>query len=144
MGADIARRLPEAYEPATRRKALNRTFKRVLADRVEHHVDAAARGKFENSLGEILAARHRNVIAAGPFRLFGLGVARRRADDSRAERLRPSGDNSADAAGGSVDQDRLARPHMGDVMEQKPGAHSLEQQRRGDLVTDRFWEADKE
>src|SRR5258707_2737991 len=102
MGAYIARRLPKAYEPATRRETLNRTLKRVLADRVEDHVDAAARGKIHDSFGEVLAARDRDVIAAGPFRFSSLDVARRRADDSGAKRLRPAGDNSSDAAGSCV------------------------------------------
>ena len=135
MGPYIARRLPKAYEPAARREALDRTLKRVLADRVEDHVDAAARGEIQDGFGEILAARDRDVVAAGPFRLLSLGLARRRADDSHAQRLRPMADNSADAAGSGVDQYRLARPHMGHVMEQKPGANSFQQQRGGDLVS---------
>ena len=97
MGAYIARRLPKTYEPATRREALNRTLKRVLTDRVEDHVDAAARGKIQDNFGEVLTASDRDVIAAAPFRLLSLGVARRRADDSGAKRLRPAADNSADA-----------------------------------------------
>ena len=57
MGADIARRLPEAYEATARRKALDRALKSVLADRVEDHVDAVARGEIQNRFGEVLASR---------------------------------------------------------------------------------------
>src|ERR1700722_2792241 len=39
MGSYIARRLPKAYEAAARREALDRALKRVLADRVEDHLE---------------------------------------------------------------------------------------------------------
>src|ERR1700729_1375799 len=124
MNADVARRLAKADQVTARGKAPNRARERVLADGVEDNVDAAALSEIEHSSGEVLAARNPDVVAAGPFRLLSLGLAGGCADDGYAKRLRPTGNNFAHAAGGGVDQDRLACPHTRDVMEQKTGGNS--------------------
>ena len=58
MNADIARRLPKAYEAAARGKAFDRACERVLADGVEDNIDPAADEVEiqDNRFGEVLAA----------------------------------------------------------------------------------------
>ena len=132
MGSDIARRLAKAYEPAARRKARDRALKRVLADGVEDHVDAAAGGKFRTAAAKSSRLGDHDMVAAGLLiassALASLEVAPRTVAPSafaQWQMILP------DAARGGVDKDRFACPHLGDVMQQKPGAHSFEQKRRG-------------
>ncbi len=84
-----SRRLPVAHHQAARTEAVERFHERRLPDRVIHHLKHRAVRDFLHARDEILAAIVDHMVAAVGLREFCLLVAADRADNGRAQMLRP-------------------------------------------------------
>src|SRR5579862_862891 len=82
---DRTRGLAEIDEMPQLRERVERAVKRILADRVESDIDAAAAGDAPHRLDEVDRAIEDRVVAARLARDPALGVAANRADHGGAE-----------------------------------------------------------
>ena len=137
-----AGRLAERRQQAARREAVERPREGRLPHRVVRHRNALAAGDLPHPFDEILARIDDGVVAAvgaGELRLL---VGADGADDRRADGLRPLAGDEADAAGGGVEEDGLARLHRVGAAQEILRRHALEHHRGGGLVVDALRDLD--
>ena len=118
VGQDVA--LADLDEAAKVRHALPRGAQRVAGQRVEHHVDAAAAGGAQDALGKGRVAAEEDVVLGQAVRVDEELLLVRAADggvDLGADHLAEHDGGLADAAGGGVDEYRLAALQAADVEE---------------------------
>src|SRR6185369_8300188 len=93
--------------------------------------------------GKIFGGVIDHVRAAVLARALRLGLASGGSDHRRTEMIRPLARQSADAAGGRVEQDRVARLYAVRAAQQEPRGQALQHQRSGRFVADRIRDRDR-
>ncbi|MNP27996.1 hypothetical protein D3C76_1209370 [compost metagenome] len=107
-----------ANHQAATLKRVQRAHEGVLADAVEHHVDANAVRQFANALGDIFMAVIDRVVATMGLGNFALGFGGHGADDRQAQQLGPLRNNQAHTTGGGVQQDAVTGLEVVDAAHQ--------------------------
>ncbi|CAD5377767.1 hypothetical protein OF001_U230019 [Pseudomonas sp. OF001] len=133
----------DADQQAAALERVQRGHEGVLADAVEHHVDADAIGQLAHALGDVLVAVVDGVVAAMGAGDFGLGLGGHGADHGQAEQLGPLRDDQADTAGGGVQQDGVAGLEVVDAAHQVGRGQAAHGHRRGGLEGDGFRQLDQ-
>src|SRR5258706_15523010 len=105
----IAGRLAKGREYPAAAQAAQRILERSLADRIVDDRHAVAASERAHALDDIVLAEHQGMIAAMCARDRRLLVAADGADHGRAKMLRPLADDLADATGGGMNEDAVAR-----------------------------------
>ncbi|MNQ88164.1 hypothetical protein D3C85_1034190 [compost metagenome] len=133
----------DADQQAATLERVQRAHEGVLADAVEHYVDADAIGHLTHTLGDIFVTVVDRVVAAVGAGHFGLGVAGHGADHGQAEQLGPLRDDQADATGGGVQEDAVARLEVIDAAHQVGRGQAAHGHGRGGLEGDGFRQLDQ-
>ncbi len=136
-------RVAEAHPHTTRCEAVERRRKRVLADAVKDDRHALAAGQRLDPLNEVLAGVDDRVRAAVRLRERRLLVRAHRADHRDAKRASPLAGDEADAAGGGMEQDRLASREPTRLPKQVLDRESLQHQRCGRAVGNAIGQLDQ-
>ena len=82
------------------------------------------------------------MVATVGAREFGLFVGAHGADDGGADGLRPLAGDEADASGGGVEEDGVARLHLAGAVQEILHGHALEHHRGSGLVVDPVGDSD--
>ncbi|MNH15947.1 hypothetical protein D3C79_755730 [compost metagenome] len=140
---DRAGRGTHADHQATGFQRIQRTHEGVLANAVEHHIDAHAVGQFANAGGDVFMAVVDRMVATVSPGDFSLLLGRNRADHVQAEQLGPLRNNQANATGGSVQQDSVAFLEVVDAAHQVRGRQAAHGHGGSGLEADGFRQLDQ-
>ena len=124
--------MPVIDEVARRAQGGDIGLPHVLSDGIINDGNTRPAGHGGDLRGDIAGARVDHVVAAAGARDVDLVVAAHRADDGRAQRLRPLAQQRAHAARRGMDQHGVARLHAPGLAQQVLRRHAA-QQRAGDI-----------